>query len=224
MKKHLPLLIAFLLGALLFFGLARLAVSQSHEKEFHEHADFAVFIDGVPFDFTRDKYMSIEPCKISSLPLPFVQSAYAHGGEEGPEGHDLRDWVHLHNGIGSVIHVHKEGITYDQFFESLGMDFHDTYFEDDEWNRYEENGEKEFVILLNGERVEEIAESQIRNLDRVLISYGDRGRSESEVWAEYGQITNLACIASEVCLHREPLAEEACGVQSTGFLQSLLGL
>jgi len=178
------------------------AITNQPEPEFHEHADFALFLNGEKFDFTKGEYMSTKPC-IAQAPLwgPIV---HAHGG-------DLDDAVHLHDGIGGVVHLHRENVSWHDFFESLKMDFEDTIFIDDERNQYKENETNEFRFIKNGEEVKTLADVEIRDLDRVLISYGPKDREFSELLIEYGQITNNACFYSESCLHRGSAPLESCG-------------
>ncbi len=225
MKKTLSiysvfLTIGFLLGFLVLAIALRLEVSNSEDVDFHEHADFALFIDGEKFDFSDFRYMSNEPCKITSNSL--FPSVYAHGGEA--TGGGLEAAVHLHNGKGGTIHVHKPGITYEDFFASIGMSFHDNAFVDADGNRYEKNSEKKFSFIINGKRVDSIESEQVRDLDRVLISYGDRNRTEESLIQEYGYVTNDACIASESCSHREPPEAESCAQEPTPLLLKMIGL
>jgi hypothetical protein len=71
-------------------------------RPIHYHANFAVFEDGKQVDFTKPSYMHISPCT-----------------DDGHESSDPKENVHLHDGIGNVVHVHAEGITWKTLFETL---------------------------------------------------------------------------------------------------------
>lgn len=76
-----------------------------HEKiGTHFHAGFVVWENGKALDFSDDKYMHVAPCAIG-------------GGEH--DFSDVKERVHLHNNIGNVAHVHDEGVTWRNLFESL---------------------------------------------------------------------------------------------------------
>ncbi len=199
-------LIGITFGGLLALKHVKSAISAQPEPSFHEHADFALFLNGEKFDFTKGEYMSTKPCVAQAhtwLPI-----AYAHGG-------DLEDSVHLHDGIGGVVHMHRENVSWHDFFESLKMEFEDTIFIDDEGNQYRVDEKNEFRFLKNGEEIESLEDTEIRDLDRILISYGPKNRELSELYAEYGQISNNACYYSESCLHRGSAPLESCGSGST---------
>ncbi len=225
MKKHylskfLILLIGLILGASAFFFILKNQIANSHNLDFHEHADFALFIDGERFDFSEFRYMSVEPCTVPEISL--VPTARAHGSEFDET--ELDEAVHLHNNEGGTIHVHRPGVTYEDFFASLQMEFHDEAFEDADGNLYEVNAEKEFRFIVNGEEVDTLASTEVRDLDRVLISYGDKNRPMATLMQEYGSITNNACINSESCSHREPATPESCSQEPTPKLLEMLGL
>jgi len=59
----------------------------------HTHADYKVYIDGKPIDFSKREYMVRE------------------------------QYVHVENMNGNVIHFHASGVTVGEFFRTLGMRF-----------------------------------------------------------------------------------------------------
>lgn len=192
------------LGTAATIGYARHAITNAPEPEFHEHADFAVFLNGQRFDFARAEFMSNKPCVLET-DAGWIEAAYAHGGE------DISDYVHLHDMAGSVVHVHRNDVTWHGFFESLDMTFEDNVFVDRETNEYPSDDTHSFVFIINGQRVETLADRLIRDQDRVLISYGRHDRSDADVWAEYGQVSNDACLSSGTCPHRGVTPLESCG-------------
>lgn len=204
--KNIQTIIFVLLALFLGIGFTLLHVqkriAEIPQPAYHEHADFALFVNGEKFDFTLDEFMSTAPCVVTteaSIPV-----AYAHGS-------DLDDAVHLHDKVGGVVHTHRADVSWHDFFESLKMDFEDTIFIDHEGNQYRENEEYEFRFMRNGEEVETLQDVEIRDLDRVLISYGLKDRPMEELLIEYAQITNDACFYSETCPHRGIAPYESCG-------------
>lgn len=224
MKKCVLKISAFLIIGILIGGASvlfavRYNILHATEHDFHEHADFALFLMGERFDFSKDKYMNYEPCAISSKSL--LPSVYAH---EHSSNEVERGDVDLHNNNGNVIHVHREGINYSDFFITLGMEFNDTSFSDDEGNSYKEDDQNEFRFFINNQEVDSLTSREIRDFDRVLISYGTRNRSKDDLALELAQISNEACIASGTCGHRSSPEPEFCGLDSKSFLLRFIGL
>jgi competence protein ComGF len=223
MKNTLQKIALFIFGGVistsLFMIILQHSIEQSKDQEFHEHADFAVFLNGEKFDFSQEKYMNYEPCKISSNSI--IQKTYAHSNN-----HDdiQKSNVDLHGNNGNVIHVHKQGITYQDFFHSLQIDFDDQSFTEDEGNTYKNNNENIFQFFINNQQVDSLYNQEIRNLDKVLISYGQKNRSKSSLFLELAQISNSACIESGSCTHRERAEPESCGTHTKPFLLELFGI
>ena len=164
----------------------------------HEHADFALWIRGKQFDFNQPQFIS-------------------------KDGHDLSENVHLHQPRTTVVHVHRQRTTWDEFFTSLGFRLSDSTLSAPKGKASlklpsgevlsEGNGEK-FTFYVNGVKVDGVARMNITDLDRVLISFGSQ--SDAEIAAELAQVTDQACIPSEKCLDRvdpnEP--KEQCTLSS----------
>lgn len=224
--KYLPITLALIAGIFLGgYGVLTIVKSElasRPEPDFHEHADFAMFLNGEQFDFSKQEFMSDKPCTVFQ-PNAFglIQAAYAHGGAEHEEY-----GAHLHSSISSVVHVHRQGAKWHDFFEALGMEFSDTHFADHQGNLYENNGANSFRFFVNGEEVEQLAEREIRDLDQVLITYGSVSRTLDQIRPELTFITNNACKSSEACLHRGFPSLESCTVsrQEKPFLLEFLGL
>ncbi len=209
-KLIVALVIAFLIGIASFIITTRIILALQPEPAFHEHANFALFLDGERFDFNRSEFMSIKPCIVQTdQPSSFFKTAYAHGEEI--VGDQLEDWLHLHNNNGDTIHVHKEGMVYHHFFQSLGMKLENRLFTDHEGNTYRDNDEMQFRYFLNNEEVDDLPDREIRDLDRALITYGPRDRSQESINAELVQVRNDACLESGSCSHLGYVAPEDCG-------------
>ncbi len=196
-------IVALILGALFSLLYTRSLIASLPEGDFHEHADFALFIDGEKFDFARTEFMSNKPCTIDEA-RGFIQTAHAHGI-------DLEDGVHLHDLDGDVIHMHQPGITYHDFFERLKMGFEDSFFIDHEGNKIQNNETHSFRFFVNNKEEPSLMNKDIRDLDRTLITYGPRDRSQASIDAELVQVSERACIQSGSCLHRGTPPPESCG-------------
>lgn len=159
----------------------------------HEHADFALFIRGQQYDFGQERFVS-------------------HEGEE------LSPNAHVHDPRHTVVHVHREQTTWDEFLSSLGFAISDptlgarpesTCITLPGANENKPTGEKlcntateTWKFYVNGVKVDGVANMNITDLDRVLISYGSE--TEEQVRAQLAAVTDQACIPSEVCKDRLP--------------------
>ncbi len=132
-------------------------LEEHQEKEFHIHADFKVYIDDNQIDFSQLMYQ-------------------------------LRSKsVHVEDGIGDVVHVHKEGITIGDFFKTLDIKFNNTCIiipmEDPHCNT--DNMKLSFYV--NGIENDEFESYEIKELDKILISYG-----EGNIKKQLESVTDLA--------------------------------
>ena len=221
MKNIIYAVLFFAIGSFVTIGLIRQEYKTQPEAPFHEHADFGVFINGVQFDFSQEKYMTEATCNVT-YKKSFIDRVFAHGSDLDP---DLAGSVHLHDGNGSVVHVHKEKITWGDFFESMHMTLADNGLIDDEKKEYLNSPTREWVFVVNGKKVEKLSSMEIRNFDRVLLSYGKKNRSEFELMSEYGKISNGACEQSGGCEFRGADYIESCGVNEvTPWLLNIIGV
>jgi hypothetical protein len=65
----------------------------------HTHADFAVWVNGKQLDFSDEKYMS-------------------GSSTETEHENEKHKYLHLHDGIGTVVHRHKPGLSFGEFLSS----------------------------------------------------------------------------------------------------------
>ena len=140
-------------------------IIQSEDEKFHAHFDLKVYSDGKAVDFTQAKYQS------------------THEKELDPD-------VHVHDGNGKVVHLHKKDITLGQFFRSINLGVAGRLF-------------------VNGIEVKDDLNSFVpKDLDRVLIV--SSGTSESQIQALKDSVGNDACIYSLKCTERGTPPPEAC--------------
>ena len=172
--------------------------SVANNPDTHEHADFALFIRGQEFDFNQPQFISTDD-------------------------HDVDPYVHIHEPRTTVVHVHKQGITWDMFFSSLGFTLNDPSFAAitpeqtslklPDGTLLKTSDTETFKFYVNGVKVDGVASYGIHDLDRVLISYGSE--SDADVVAtQLPKVTDQACIPSERCKDRIPPNEtpETCSV------------
>jgi hypothetical protein len=175
---------------LVFVSLTLLSLSAPDvvPAQFHIHADFKVFLNGVPFNFSQEKYMSSNASKLS-------------------------DYVHLHDMDGDVIHVHARGISLGDFFGTINMSLNSTCFVTDGGASYCDEGNKTlrmFVRHDGGQWAEESGPGAyvMQDLDQMLVTYGDE--DAAGIAAQEAAVTDKACIQSEKCPERGSPTDSSC--------------
>ena len=136
----------------------------------HRHADFKVFINGQELDFNKTEFDE--------------QNTFIH--------------LHISNeNDDRVIHVEGKEADLGIFFSSLNMSFNKTCFAVDKNTRCN-NSEKKLKFLVNGFQNEAFENYIPKDLDRILISYGNE--TTEEVKKQMDSVTSDACIYSQKCL------------------------
>ena len=153
----------------------------------HWHADFALYIRGERYDFNQTRFFSTAD-------------------------EELSENVHIHEPYHAIVHVHREGTTWREFFDSLGFDLTDQCLTTPEGEQHCASNDEQLSFILNGVRVDSLAFQDITDIDRALISFGSE--SDEEVLGQYAEVMDEACILSGLCEARVPeggLPPEACG-------------
>ncbi len=133
-------------------------LSQAQSSQlFHAHFDLKVILNGKPLDLSLAKYQSTDKIELDPS-------------------------VHLHDGNGKVVHLHKAEIRLRDFFSSIKVTI-------------PENVE----AYVNGKRMEKILDYMPHDLDQIII-----GSSNLSL------ISNDACIYSEKCPERGKAPTESC--------------
>lgn len=176
--------VSIVLGVLMFVLLTTGAIRflEGERAEFgktdsnHVHADVAIWINGEKFNLGEGKYISSEESTLSN-------------------------YAHIHDSLGSVMHVHSTGVTYGYAFETLGITFNGTCLSlDQEKKSYCTKDGASLSFYLNNKKVDSIKERVINDLDKVSIIYG---KETDEVQREYHTAsTDNACLYSEKCVAR----------------------
>jgi hypothetical protein len=166
----------------------------------HEHADFALFIRGERFDFNQPEFLTEEG--------------------ESPD----HPFLHIHPERYSVVHVHMSGSTWAEFLEALGFKLTDPTLVGTEAAQtcmsIPDDGElcntdaEQWRFFRNGVEVDGLAYTEIQDLERVLVTYGEL--SEDEIEEQLAAVSDQSCILSGYCKDREiPGETETCAGQGT---------
>ncbi|MDF2769069.1 MAG: hypothetical protein K0S91_1904 [Nitrososphaeraceae archaeon] len=115
----------------------------------HEHAAFAIKINGKQIDFSQSKYQ--------------VQSRL----------------IHVEGGDGTTLHRHATGVPFAEFLKSVNMNIENGCFTLDDGKQYcnnEDNNKLRFFI--NGNETESINNYVINPNDRILVIYGNENADQ----------------------------------------------
>lgn len=98
-------------------------------------------------------------------------------------------FIHFEEGLGDVVHIHAIGLTIGHLFKSLGGDINNNCitFESQSYCR-EQN--KTLRFYVNNKPNNEFDNYAIKDMDKVLISYGNE--EEAEIKKQLDSVTNLA--------------------------------
>lgn len=143
----------------------------SESKTYHAHFDLKVFTGGVAADLSLPKYQS-------------------------PEGKELHQFIHLHDGIGKVVHMHKEGLSLKEFFDSIKITFPP------------DNQTSKLSVYVGGVINPAGLSYKPNDLDQILVTYGSSDAKIVE--AQIKSVSNDACIYSEKCPERGTPPTENC--------------
>ena len=150
------------------------------------HADFAVFINGQQVDFDQPQYAAKQGADV--------------GFDTG----------------GKTVAAHKQLTTWDSFFRTIGIELVDstvpggtietTCMTMPGGTKYCQDAKDTFKFYVNGVKVDGIDNTNIVDLDRVLISYGPDTPAQV-VSAQLPKLTAQACQLSNRCA-ASPLANQ----------------
>ncbi|MEK6891566.1 MAG: hypothetical protein AABX25_00105 [Nanoarchaeota archaeon] len=98
-------------------------------------------------------------------------------------------YIHFEDGLGDVVHIHATRLTMGHLFKSLNGDFNNNCLTLDE-QTYCDDGNKKLKFYVNGKPNDEFGYYVMKDLDKVLVSYGTE--NDSEIQKQLKSITNLA--------------------------------
>lgn len=119
---------------------------QSHAS-IHIHAGFKVYVDGTLVDFSNLKYMSLIPC----------------GTNTGSENEQFEK-AHLHDQVGTVVHVHRPGAKWKDLFQNID---------------YPLDTSQGIKAYINGKEVSDSLNTDIHAYDSVIILIGKYDKNKN---------------------------------------------
>ncbi len=137
----------------------------------HEHADFKVYMNGLAYNFSQEKY---------------VEAKGADGEDNCGNGTTL---AHLHDMDGDVVHKHAIGVTWGYFFSTLNMSLEGTCFTLDTKNSYCNSGSARWRFFIDGAEMGSLATNEIHDLDRALFTYN---ATDIQIKKQLASLTNRA--------------------------------
>jgi len=133
----------FLIFAVLFLISCSVQPADIHDKPYHTHVDFKVYVDDKPLDFSGMMYQ--------------VRSQE----------------VHVEDNIGDVVHVHKKGITLGYFLGTLGLDMNDTCITVPVQGTFCNEQGNNVSFYVNGQEKHDFKNYVMQGYDKILLSYGN---------------------------------------------------
>ena len=175
----------------------------------HSHADFAVWVEATKLDFSDAIYMSSAPRTDAS-------------GQLVPTEIPGRQYLHLHNENGHVMHRHKPGLTLADFFSSIGLKMSKTCLTldtlqlsklDAGWKRdfgitknLCTDGKFHWTMVVNDREMPMNPDYVFADNDKIMLSY-----SAADIWSgEWAKMTDDACLYSQTCPWRGKPPVEGC--------------
>lgn len=152
------IIVIVLLSSGIFYFQSRKSVPQ----KVHYHAGFLVYVDGKLQDFSGLRYMNEEFCRLTPKELT---------------SYDIqKEKAHLHDGVGDVVHVHREGAVWMDLFKNIGFIIPNS---------------KTIRGYLNGKLIENILNQPIKPYDSVVIVIGSEKRVNLENYVSREHIKKI---------------------------------
>lgn len=149
----------------------------------HWHFGLSLVLNDKKIDLSLPKYQSTDEVKLDEM-------------------------AHLHDGNGSIVHVHQTGVTLERFFKSIGMDMTSGCFTTDTGEKLCNTNTKEIAVYVNGEKEPRGSTYEPQDLDRILVIYGPTENLTLSTWIT--SVSDDACIYSKTCPERGSPPDESC--------------
>ena len=131
----------------------------------HIHADFKIFINGNPINFADDKH--------------YMKSNIIH----------LDNQQNKEDASG-LIHMHATGVPFWYFLKSIGIDLGKECITLEYQQKFCNSTDKKLRFFINGKEHPDIGNYVFRDLDKILVSYGDE--TEEELIKQINSVTDYA--------------------------------
>ncbi len=193
MKRLLPAvgLIAIGIAVILIFRTPRVPVPNPDPN--HTHVDLLVMFDGAQVEFTDDVFQT---------------GASTDDHTRDPALSPMRQFLHLHDGLGHVIHRHKPGLTLQDFFDSINIGFtancmlytaplaEDLRCSEQPWRMFVDGQERPFSLNYD-----------FADGEKILLTTAVGNDAALEEWE---RMTDDACRYSKTCPWRGAPPAENC--------------
>jgi hypothetical protein len=146
----IALVAGFVLGTLWLVAFRFLTFK---DTRIHYHANFALYINGQK-----------DPLASSTF---YEETQSCSADEVGP-----KQRVHLHDQKPEVVHVHDEGSTWAHLFANLGYGLNNKSVQTDAGVFVDGQDGNDLTFMLNGKKVDGVANEVIQSEDVLLINYG----------------------------------------------------
>jgi len=133
----------------------------------HIHADFKIFINGNSINFADDKH--------------YMKSNIIH----------LDNQQNKEDASG-LIHMHATGVPFWYFLKSIGIDLGKECITPEYQQKFCNSTNKKLRFFINGKEHPDIGNYVFRDLDKILVSYGDE--NEEQIRNQISSITNFAIL------------------------------
>ncbi len=193
-KRLLPAIVLVALGAAIVLAFGGTHVPAPNPDPNHTHADFLVMLDGQAVDFTDPFFQTGE-------------STVDHTRDESVPA--IRKFLHLHDGLGHVIHRHKPGLTLQDFFDSISVGFtaECILYTDPAIERDTACSEHPWRMVVNGQERPFSLDYDFADGDKILVS---TATDDATLKAEWDTMTDDACLYSRTCPWRGDPPTENC--------------
>lgn len=125
----------------------------------HEHAVFAIILDGQQIDFSQSKYQV---------------------------GSTRNQYIHVEGGDGTTLHRHSTNVPVGEFLKSVKMDINDNCFVRDDGQQFCNDAAKQLQYFVNHTKIASIMNYVLQPNDRILVIYGDE--TQDELNAEFQKL------------------------------------
>lgn len=142
MRKHFKIIFTLLLLSLVVSAYWLIAYPR-HPTHIHNHAGFRVYIDNQLQDYSDYKYMNFVPCS-------------EHDTKKSKEEEQIEK-AHLHDNVGDVVHVHREGSIWGDLFTNMQVML---------------PKDKELIGYINGTKIENIMNQPIDPYSTAIFIIG----------------------------------------------------
>lgn len=169
-SKWFLVALSILVGAGVILGIRFVTYAP---ETVHYHANFAVYVNGYQEQFKDMRYYeetAVTSCSIHPVASPLERA-------------------HMHDNVNSVVHVEDHLVTWGNFFQNINWGIGDDYLRTAD-QTYIPSDQSQLTFMLNGKRVDSIANTIIGDQDKLLVSYGSD--SSQVIQKQYDKIQNNA--------------------------------